>query len=306
MARFSPLAMIDNGVAALSAFSAGFLAFAMPEDMFSRLIVASRIPQFLVSAQPPLGLKSRLVVVALVAIVAYAFVWVLLRALDKIAAPAEAEAEQDDEPDYDAPRLRRADAHPDAPSRRPLLAGSELGEPEGEYEIPAEAALPWPADEAEPAFGLPSRMRASPGFLVPQDQMPEAEPIAAPAPAEPIEAVAPIEAPAPIREPEAALHSAPIPAADMLSPPEAFEAEDGAESEDDSDPEVDDDSLSKLMNRFEDGLSRKQQALPADRTNFEPAAIPAPAAVEPAPAERVGHRLRSAITDLNRISAQGN
>lgn len=27
-------------------------------------------------------------------------------------------------------RLRRADAHPDAPSRQPLLAGIELGEPE--------------------------------------------------------------------------------------------------------------------------------------------------------------------------------
>jgi hypothetical protein len=287
--------MIDNGVAALSAFSAGFLAFAMPEDNFSRLIVASRIPQFLASAQPPLGLKARLVVVALVAIVAYAFVWSLLRALDKIAAPAE--AEEDGEPDYDAPRLRRADAHPDAPSRRPLLAGSELGEPEelDEYEIPAEAAQPWLNEEVAPAFEpapiFPSRKRPVPGFLVPQGEARETEPI---------EAVAP--APEPVHE----LEEAPVPAAGLLSPADAFSADDGEDSEEDSDPEIDDDTLSKLMNRFENGLSRKQQALSADRAEPDAAAIPAPAPVEPAPAERVGHRLRSAITDLNRISAQGN
>jgi hypothetical protein len=315
MARFSPVAMIDNGVAALSAFSAGFLAFAMPENVFSRLIVASRIPQFLASAQPPLGLKARLVVVALVAIVAYAFVWSMLRALDKITTPAEVEAEEDGEPEYEAPRLRRADAHPDAPSRRPLLAGSELGEPAelDEYEIPAEAAQPWLSEEVAPAFEpapiFPSRRRSTPGFLVPQDEAPEPEPIAASAPADPTEAAEPAEAPEPVRAPEEARHSAPIPAAAMLSPADAFSADDGEDSEDDSDAEIDDDTLSKLMNRFENGLSRKQQALPADRADFEPAAIPAPAPVavpDPVPAERIGHRLRSAITDLNRISAQGN
>src|SRR3546814_12519017 len=69
-------------------------------------------------------------------------------------------------------RLRRADVHPDAPLRRPLVAGLELGEPmpaedAGEWErpVPADAALDgeWLAppqedatdDEVDPPSVLP-------------------------------------------------------------------------------------------------------------------------------------------------------
>src|SRR4051812_35268582 len=185
MARINPTgkggSLLDNGVAALAALASGFLVYAMPDGLFSRIVVASRLPQFLAAAQPPLGMKARLAVVAIVVLVAYAFIWSLMRALDSIGRKPrpvfvpEAETE--------APRLRRADAHPDAPSRRPIFAGRELGEPEdGEepLELETEAAYePEPetahAPQPEPAFEPEpeSDSEPLPAFLVPQQPEPE-------------------------------------------------------------------------------------------------------------------------------------
>src|SRR5947209_4385661 len=123
--------LLDNAVAALAALSGGFVAYAMPESLFSRLVAASGLAQFLAAAQPPLGMKARLAAAGAIVLLVYAFVWLLMRALDDIGRsrrPAAAEAEA-------MPlRLRRADAHPDAPSRQPILAGRDLGEPEFEEE----------------------------------------------------------------------------------------------------------------------------------------------------------------------------
>ena len=66
--------------------------------------------------------------IAIVVLVAYAFIWSLMRALDTIGRKPRPVFVPESEPE--APRLRRADAHPDAPSRRPLFAGRDLGEPE--------------------------------------------------------------------------------------------------------------------------------------------------------------------------------
>jgi hypothetical protein len=281
MARISPVTVIDNGVAALAAASAGFLAFAMPDDLFSRIVVRSRIPEFLAAAQPPLGLEARLAIVCLVAIVAYAFVWAMLRALDKIGASSAVHDSADEQGEFDAPRLRRADAHPDAPARRPLLAARELGEPEEELTEPED----WMGDEpatpsAPPASAPPSR--PVPAFLVPQDEMPD-----------PVDTV-----PAEIHAPD----FPPTPAAPASVEQVALPAEAGVEEEepDGSDSEIGGESLARLMNRFETGLSRKQQALVPDEG--APANVAAPEGEAPG---RIGHRLRSAISDLNRTAAGG-
>jgi hypothetical protein len=101
-------------------------------------------------------------------------------------------------------------------------------------------------------------------------------------------------------EPESAQPEAPAPAAFV---PPAFddEPEEGEEEEEGA-YEADDDSqsLARLMQRFESGLGRKQPALQVP----PPAAAPEPD-IQPAPQERVGHRLRSAISDLGKISAPG-
>jgi hypothetical protein len=264
--------LIDTGVAALAALSAGFVTYAMPEALFSRLITASHLPDFLAAAQPPLGMKARLAVIAVAILVVYAFVWTLLRAIDSIgakrpAAPADAGEEAP------PPRLRRADAHPDAPSRRPIFAGRDLGEPgfDGEpLELEPETAL---AAEPEPEFEPQPAAEPLPAFLVPQ---PEAE-------AEPVTAAQQ----GPDDFAEHSFH-------ESSDEPE----EESGEEEEATAPEGDDQSLTRLMQRFESGLGRKQQALEA----APPASVPEP---EPVPQERVGHRLRSAISDLGKISAPG-
>ena len=248
----------DAGLAAFAALSAGFVAFAMPDPLFTGLVEASRLPDFVAAARPPLGDTARTAAVAAGAVFVFAAVWALLAALGRVPAPRETVLEAP------APRLRRADAHPDAPPRPPLLA-RDLGEP---LELEELAEAPFeetPFAEAE--------LRPLPGFLVPQE--PEAEPVAE-------EELEPEPEPEP--EPEAEAQAEPLPIAELAARlPEADEA--------------DDQPLSQLVNRIEFGLSRKRQALPA---------VELPAAEESASdQERVGHRLRSAINDLQKIASSG-
>ena len=304
MARFNRISgkggsLLDSGVAALAALSGGFVTYAMPERLFSRIVVASHLPQFLAAAQPPLGMKARLAAIAVAALVIYAFVWTLLRALDSIGGrkrPAEAEAFVPEE--EEAPRLRRADAHPDAPSRRPIFAGRDLGEPEFEeaqfeeapLELEPESAIaPEPEFEPAPEFEPEPEIAAAPepepevdsfpAFLVPQQHEPE-----------------PIEEPAPPVFEEPGFHAS----YDEFGEA-AEEEEDEGEEEETSESDADEQSLARLMQRFESGLGRKQQALEAP----PPAAIAPEPEPMPVPQERVGHRLRSAISDLNKMSGSG-
>ncbi|MBV9930860.1 MAG: hypothetical protein JO013_07935 [Alphaproteobacteria bacterium] len=276
---------IDAGVSLLAAGSAAFVLYAMPEAVLARIFAACGLASFSPRFQPPFGAALRVGLVALGALVILAFVWSLMKALDR--APAAAAAAGDPvrlpEAEPDAPRLRKADAHPDAPPRRPLLAGRDLGEP---LDLDPADALPQEADEAaeadeefvpvpEPAAPAAEPVAAVPSFLIPQEEEEEEEETDEPA------AEHAYEAP----------HEA--------SPEPAPEAE----------------SIVALMHRFESGLVRKKQAL-ADRTAVEPvppppappplaASVPT-AAPEPQPAgpAPVGHRLRSAIADLQKVAGR--
>jgi hypothetical protein len=137
--------------------------------------------------------------------------------------------------------------------------------------------------------------------MVPQDEVPDA---ADPAPAEAPQAEPARTEPAQAEIGAPIFASTPAAAASIAEPvalPPEEEAEEGEEEEpDESDSEIEEESLARLMNRFETGLSHKQQALPSDAIAAASAAVPDGEA-----AERIGHRLRSAITDLNKISARG-
>lgn len=274
----------DAGLAALAALSAGFVAFAMPESLFSSLVAATPLPDFVAAAQPPLGETARFAAVGAVSLLTFAAVWALMSALGRLPAGRKPEAE----PEAVAPRLRRADAHPDAPARRPLLA-RDLGEPLDLEDFP-EAAV-----EEEPA-AAEAEHRPLPAFLVPQ--APEPEPVAQAEPgfdaAEPQwdepeprwDSIEPEWAEAePAPEPEAEMEAEPVPVSELAAQlPEA-------EKESDQ-------PLSQLVNRIEFGLARKRQALPA-------AAGLAPMEEAAAEQEKVGHRLRSAINDLQKIASTG-
>lgn len=280
----------DAGLAALAAVSAGFVAFAMPESLFSGLVETSRLPQFVPAAQPPLGDTARLAAAGTASLLTFAAVWALMALLGRVPAARRPEAEQ--ETPAEAPKLRRADAHPDAPARRPLLA-RDLGEPldlEEYPEAPAEA-------EPEPAE---AGHRPLPSFLVAQAPEPQHEPDRVepemrwnapepePADVEPERAEAepePLPEHAPEVEWQPAAPAEPLPISQLAAQlPEA-------ENESDQ-------SLSQLVNRIEFGLSRKRQALPA-------AADLPPVEEAQAEQEKVGHRLRSAINDLQKIASSG-
>lgn len=251
----------DAGLAALAALSAGFVAFAMPDPVFSGLVETSRLPDLVAAARPPLGDTARTAAVAAAFLATFAAVWALMAALGR--RPAERE----DQPErvIQAPRQRRADAHPDAPPRPPLLA-RDLGEP-----LELDELAPDPVDEAP--FAEADR-RPLPGFLVPQE--PDPEPVAE---AEPAEAD-----PQPATEVEAEPEAESVPIGELAARLPEAEAQNG-------------EPLAQLVNRIESGMSRKRQALPA--ADLPPA--------EPAPVDedKVGHRLRSAIHDLQKIASSG-
>ncbi len=104
----------DAFMAAFASLSVGFALFAMPADLFESLFGASIRIRIIIGGAP----------------VTFAAVFALLRALERLPSGGQRRsAEIPAEP----PRLRRADAHPDAPSRLPIFARHELGAP-----LPAE------------------------------------------------------------------------------------------------------------------------------------------------------------------------
>ncbi len=162
-------------MAGLAALSLAFFTYAMPDGLFSSLIARSGLPNLIAAAEPPLGMKARGAVIAAVAILIFAAVLLLFRAIDRISArPATAKAEP---AEAEAPRLRRADAHPDAPARRPLLAGRDLGD----YVEQDDEDDYFEHDEVEERFA-DLEVRPLPGFLT-------AEEAEAPDSIEPIQAV---------------------------------------------------------------------------------------------------------------------
>ena len=274
--------VIDPALAGFAAAALAFAAFAMPEWRLTQIVSATGLPDILAAAQPPLGLKARLGFALLLGLFSFAAFFAILRRLDRASGSAAA-VDADVAP---TPiRLRRSDAHPDAPPRRPLIV-RDLGEP-----LPAEPEeeelLLAPA-QAEAAAALPS-------FLVQQEEeeeiADEPQPVAeqevpfafaSPAPADdaPLRAFLPEADDAPLCAdvPEAE-EAAALPAAAPAEPAPAVEGEE---------------SIGRLMKRLEFGLARRERAAPID-----------PAAIAPRTEDAVGHRLRSAISDLEKLAARG-
>lgn len=261
MARFQSLlpgsgSVRDLGLAAFSAGGIAFAVLAMPDWRLTAIVDATGIAAIFPPAQPPLGNTARLTLaLGLGAICFGAFLW-LLRAADRI--PSEPRAVDADK--RPAPiRLRRADAHPDAPPRRPLVANRDLGEPADEILVLTEVvAEPEPVIEPVPEPVL--EVEPEPVFEA------EPEPVSEPVP-EPVAAL--VEEPAAAFVPE--LQAPPAPAA----PPR-------------------EESIAELMQRLESGLGRRETA----PSEAEPAPPPLPSG------DAVGHRLRGAIADLQKLAAR--
>ena len=118
-------------------------AATMSIDSFEDIVWNSGLPALLPAAAPPLGTTARVLVALVGGLAAAAVTWSALfllfgpgglietiaqRRARGVAVVADDETESRDEEDERLPTLRRADAHPDAPPRRPLSA-KDLGVP---------------------------------------------------------------------------------------------------------------------------------------------------------------------------------
>jgi hypothetical protein len=143
------ISTLDLAMAALAGASVAFAVVALPDWRFHQAVALSGLPLILPAAQPPLGQTARLLAAAAAGAFSFGLVWLVLRSIGKPAAPRKKPVAIEEI--EIAPRIRRADAHPDAPARRPIFAGMDLGEPvepEAERE-PCFAALA--EEEEEPA-----------------------------------------------------------------------------------------------------------------------------------------------------------
>lgn len=210
--------LLGPGAAVLLGAATGFFCFAMPARIVFPLISGLGLPPALAASRGPLALALGLLVAVAT--------WAAFRWLDRPAARAPARSMADGA----APVLRRADVHPDAPARRPIFAGSDLGTP---------------LDLIDP---LPEDWQAT-----------AAEAPAWPAPA-PVADITPAEPPAPeTTAPEPAAAPPVTHARIELAPPAAAPREAALQP-----------SLTALMGRLELSLARKALALDGGDTNVTP------------------------------------
>lgn len=276
---------IEYPAAALMAGAVAFCVLAAPDWRFESAVNASGLPGIVAAAQPPLGTTARILAAVALAALSFLAVWFGLRALD-----ARPEAS-------DFPAFRAADLHPDAPRRRPILAGAEFGAPADDL----------PPIEEQVNRRKPLITEPMPSFLAPQPPVIADfmhEPVAEPEYIEIEEDADP--APVVAREDAAEEPPADPVGAEELHEPLHFETTrtvpdeqaappiadaPQAASSVSSDP-VDDDhqvepSVGDLMARLESGLSR---------SGSRPVPGPSGAAQE---------ELRRALGALNRVSGRG-
>lgn len=137
---------IELPAAAALAFAVALATMALPDWRFEAAVRMSGLPSLVSAAQPPLGTTARVLVALILSALSFAAVFVGLRALDRQAAPT------------DFPAFRTEDLHPDAPRRRPILAGAEFGPPADDP----------PPIEAQLARGKVRVSDPMPSFMAPQ------------------------------------------------------------------------------------------------------------------------------------------
>lgn len=178
----------------LAAAGAAIALLATPVGLLETVVASSGLSEVLAAAAPPLGLTARLSMAGFAALLAAGIVGITRRdpqeadgglddeergsriqgaskmgfAFSKLTALARGRAMP--EARSDAPSLRRADAHPDAPSRPPIFASRDF---EG-VEIFARQGAGRRPLVAHPE-SEPESVRSVPGFTMPRAPEPLAE-----------------------------------------------------------------------------------------------------------------------------------
>jgi hypothetical protein len=128
------IALVAGGFAALGVAM-------IPVPALEALVMDSGLPSILSMAEPPLGMTARIAVALGSGAFVGAFMWLsAFILLGSRGLTIGGDAEPVDPEEVAVPVLRRADAHPDAPPRPPLLATRDLGKPFLEVRASAPAA----------------------------------------------------------------------------------------------------------------------------------------------------------------------
>jgi len=271
-------------IAAVLAALGALMFLLMPAAVLEDLVIDSGIASLITAAQPPLGITAHLTIAFLVAIVVGGISWFALFLLIGARVVMVGRDARDD----GVPILRRADAHPDAPARRPVFAHRDLGTPF--LEVTADTPPPMSAADAMAYVPRVIEERPIPADLdtplatyrSPLDPPLKSDPLPLRRIDEPVAPPAPIrvEAPAPVAEPIVSIEppvvrpdpvSAPdIPAAEEPAPRfasheriETFELTPMVRSSETSAP-LPSATIHDLLDRLERGVAkRKEVAAPA-------------------------------------------
>ena len=129
MVAYSIVQRLNPNLALAGAGLAGALValatLALPYGLLEDIVVTSGIAAFIPAAEPPLGVTARICVGVFAGGAVALIAWFLLSALLAWRDSRNGAEEVGER----RPVVRRADAHPDAPPRPPLLATRDLGMP---------------------------------------------------------------------------------------------------------------------------------------------------------------------------------
>jgi hypothetical protein len=284
-------------IAILLAALGGLMFLLMPSAVLEDLVVDSGIASLVTAAQPPLGMTAHFAIAFLVALVVGSVSWFGLFLLIGTRAVAIGRNARED----GVPILRRADAHPDAPPRRPVFANRDLGTPF--LEVTAESSLPMSVADAV-AYAPPVvEERDIPADLdtpLATYRSPLDPPLPAPDPLplgridEPVAAPTPIVAPRPVPEPVIAMDPRPVsvvPESPVVPPAEdpaprfasherieTFELTPMVRSSETSAP-LPSATIHDLLDRLERGVAKRKEA-PAPEPEAPEAEVPVAGSLE--------------------------
>ncbi|MHA0318163.1 hypothetical protein ACXY7D_06740 [Sphingomonas melonis] len=131
---------------AVAALAVAVLFVALPATMLEDWVWRSGLPSLIGAAEPPLGTTARAVLALAGGALAGAVTWSALFLLfgpGGLLAPRAASSDG-------VPVLRRADAHPDAPARRPLSAADLEDDDDMVFAPPVTSAPPPPPPVEQP------------------------------------------------------------------------------------------------------------------------------------------------------------
>jgi len=286
------------GIAMMLAALGGLMFLLMPSAVLEDLVIDSGIASLVTAAQPPLGTTAHFAIAFLVALVVGSVSWFGLFLLIGTRVLAIGRNARED----GVPILRRADAHPDAPPRRPVFANRDLGTPF----LEVTADTPPPMSAADAMTFVPRAVEERPipvdldtplaTYRSPLDPpLPTPDPLPLGPVDEPIVAPTPIRSEAPAPEPTIAVDPRParidpippatVPPAEDLAPRfapheriETFELTPMVRSSETSAP-LPSATIHDLLDRLERGVAKRKE-VPAPKPESREEDIPAAGSLE--------------------------